>query len=213
DELSVAIGLSMAFTAVMMVVMPLGIDAIGMDPIVAGAWIGGTIDATGAVAAAGNALGKEAGTVAVTVKMIQNILIGVIAFGVAAYWVRFQERSAEGNSVGLSEIWRRFPKFVLGFLAASLIFTLIVSQVSRGDEVVEAMIKGSTKPLREWLFCLAFVSIGLESDFRSLAKHFRGGKPLMLYVVGQSLNLILTLFMAWLMFVKVFPNAAEVLKK
>ena len=55
-------------------------------------------------------------------------------------------------------------------------------------------------------FCLAFVSIGLASDFRSLAQYLKGGKPLILYVFGQSFNLILTLFIAWLAFYVVFPD-------
>ncbi len=86
EELSLAISLSLAFTAVMMVVMPLVIKAVGMDDLVGGAWMGGTIDSTGAVAAAGKALGDRALNVATTVKMIQNILIGVIAFAVSVYW-------------------------------------------------------------------------------------------------------------------------------
>lgn len=60
---------------------------------------------------------------------------------------------------------------------------------------------------------MPLVSIGLETNFRELAQYFKGGKPLILYVVGQSFNLALTLFMAWLMFEKVFPQAAEVLSK
>ena len=60
---------------------------------------------------------------------------------------------------------------------------------------------------------LAFVSIGLETNFRALANYFKGGKTLVLYVAGQSFNLCLTLLMAWLMFEKVFPEAAEILKK
>lgn len=92
EELSLAIGISLAFTAIMMVVMPFIIGLIGMNQVLAGAWLGGTIDSTGAVAAAGGMLGPTALQVAVTVKMIQNILIGVVAFGVAIYWVMYVER-------------------------------------------------------------------------------------------------------------------------
>ncbi|MFM8380230.1 MAG: YeiH family protein, partial [Planctomycetia bacterium] len=83
EELSLAIGLSLFFTVIMMVAMPPVIRWMGLDPVVGGAWIGGTIDATGAVVAAGESLGKEAGEVAATVKMIQNSMIGLIAFAVA----------------------------------------------------------------------------------------------------------------------------------
>jgi uncharacterized membrane protein YadS len=55
-------------------------------------------------------------------------------------------------------------------------------------------------PLRSWLFCLAFVAFGLETDFRQLWQYLRGGKPLVLYLVGQAWSMILSLIMAYLMF-------------
>ncbi|MEM0925814.1 MAG: putative sulfate exporter family transporter, partial [Planctomycetota bacterium] len=200
EELSLAIGLSLSFTVIMMVLLPMVIRILDLPTAVGGAWLGGTIDATGAVAVAGATLGEEALEVAATVKMIQNILIGVTAFGVAVYWVTRVERTGDQPSVGLGEIWRRFPKFVLGFVAASIVFTLIHGSVLGGDLMTDAMIKGSTKTLRGWLFCLAFVSIGLETRFRELLPYFRGGKPMLLYLCGQTLNLILTFLMAYLMF-------------
>lgn len=209
EELSLAIGLSLAFTAVMMVAMPAFIKAVGMDEVLGGAWIGGTIDSTGAVAAAGAALGDRALEVAATVKMIQNILIGVIAFGVAVYWVTCVERDPTGARPSLMEIWYRFPKFVLGFVLVSVVFSLLHGMLAGGPELVDSMIAGSTKTLRGWLFCLAFVSIGLETNFREFAPYLQGGKPLLLYVCGQALNLCLTLFMAWLMFHVVFRNMLD----
>ncbi|HEX6963546.1 MAG TPA: putative sulfate exporter family transporter [Lacipirellula sp.] len=213
EELSLAVGLSLAFTAVMMVVMPGVIKALDLGPVLGGAWIGGTIDSTGAVAAAGGMLYEQgtreaetAVTVAVTIKMIQNILIGAVAFAVAVYWVTRVERSASGERPSLMEVWRRFPKFVLGFLAASLLFSYIESQGLEGRSTVSA-VTASTKLLRTWLFCLAFVSIGLETNFRELSRFLVGGKPLVLYVCGQALNLALSLTMVWLMFTKVFPDA------
>ena len=209
EELSLAIGISLAFTAVMMVVLPMIISATGMDEILAGAWMGGTIDATGAVAAAGALVGDQALEVAATVKMIQNILIGVTAFGVAIYWVTSVERDPEGARPNAMEIWYRFPKFVIGFVLASVTFSLIHGMMAGGPEMVDAMIKDSTKTWGKWLFGLAFVSIGLETNFRELTPQLKGGKPLLLYLAGQSLNLCLTLFMAWLMFGVVFKDMIE----
>ncbi len=67
--------------------------------------MGGTIDATGAVAAASemlpkveNASGIQPSDAAVTIKMIQNILIGVTAFGVAVFWATYMERDSDGKS-------------------------------------------------------------------------------------------------------------------
>lgn len=213
EELSLAIGMSLSFTVVMMVLMPMVIKAMGMSQVLGGAWMGGTIDATGAVAAAGSMLGDEALQVAATVKMIQNILIGVVAFCVAVFWVLYVEREKDGPKPSVSEIWKRFPKFILGFVGASILFSCIYGAFDSGPAIVDAVIKGSTKTLRGWFFCLAFVSIGLETNFKELAKFFKGGKPLVLYVVGQSFNLCLTLFMAWLMFEIVFPQAGTSLGK
>ena len=72
------------------------------------------------------------------------------------------------------EIWERFPKFILGFVAASLLFSMLYTLLDDGPQIVDAVIKGSTKTLRGWLFCLAFVCIGLETNFRELAKYFKG---------------------------------------
>lgn len=205
EELSLAIGLSLSFTVVMMVVLPIVIKALGMSETLGGAWMGGTIDSTGAVAAAGATLGEVGEEVASTVKMIQNILIGVTSFCVAVYWVTTVEKG-EGNArPSVMEIWYRFPKFVLGFVAASVIFSILHATITDGSEVMAAM-KAGGKTFRGWFFCLAFVSIGLQTNFRELFPYFKGGKPLWLYLAGQSLNLILTLAMAWLMFEVVFKE-------
>lgn len=212
EELSLAIGISLAFTVIMMVVMPMVVVATGMNEVVGGAWIGGTIDSSGAVLAAGEMVGEVAGLTAITIKMIQNVLIGVVAFGVAVYWVRYVDRDQATQRPDAWEIWRRFPKFVIGFLAASAMFSLLAVLHPRGDELVQAVLKGGPRlnqgieTLRSWFFALAFVSIGLESNFRELGKYLRGGKPLALYICGQTFNLCLTLLMAWFMFEVVYSD-------
>jgi uncharacterized membrane protein YadS len=190
----------------MMVIMPPIILWLELPTMVGGAWLGGTIDSTGAVAAAGAFLGPEALEVAATVKMIQNILIGVVAFAVAGYWVKYREQDAAGLSraAGVAEIWRRFPRFILGFVLASLIFSALAS--SGSDDSMVLASTSVSKSLRGWLFCLAFVSIGLETNFAALSRFMAGGKPLLLYVAGQSLNILLTFCMAWLVFGKLYPT-------
>ena len=74
EELTLAVGLSLVFTSIMMIVMPAIIKGVGMPEVLGGAWMGGTIDATGAVAAAGAFLGEKALYTAATIKMIQNVL-------------------------------------------------------------------------------------------------------------------------------------------
>jgi hypothetical protein len=108
-------------------------------------------------------------------------------------------------------VWYRFPKFVLGFAAASIAFSVLRATLPDGGALVDGATKSVTEVLRGWFFCFAFVSIGLESNFREMAATLKGGKPLVLYVVGQTLNLILTFVMAWLMFEVLFKDRVEAL--
>jgi uncharacterized integral membrane protein (TIGR00698 family) len=199
EDLTLAIGMSLLFTVAMMVGMPALVKATGMDLEVGAAWLGGTIDATGAVVAAGAFLGPEAEKTAAIVKMVQNILIGVVAFAIAVFWVTSVENNPSQGRPSLKEIWIRFPKFILGFIGASLLFSFVLVP-SMGLDVVENEILGQTKNLRAWLFCMGFVSIGLESNFKELASQMVGGKPIVLYVVGQTFNIVLTLIAAYLAF-------------
>ena len=208
EELTLAVGMSLIFTAAMMIVMPNLVRIFGMDHVLAGAWMGGTIDSTGAVAAAGAFLSDRALYVAATVKMIQNILIGIVAFFVAIYWcLRVDVGNREG--VRAIELWYRLPKFVLGFVAASIIFSLVYEALGHDTAyyaIDNGVLRGFSRIFRGWFFCLAFVSIGLESNFRELGKYFKGGKPLLLYIFGQSWNLLLTLIIAYLAFYVLFPQ-------
>ncbi|MDQ7794898.1 MAG: putative sulfate exporter family transporter [bacterium] len=197
EEISFAISLSLFFTVLMMLGMPLIIKAIGLTPVVGGALIGGTVDSTGAVVAAAALLGAEAMQVAALIKMIQNVLIGLVAFTFAALWVTRLERPAAGTS-GPAEIWRRLPKFIVGFLLASVVFSFLLLP-GMGEAAVSGVLKVTSR-LRDWLFCLAFVCIGLESRFANMAGTVRGGRPVVLYVVGQTFNILLTLLAAWLFF-------------
>ncbi|WP_272700593.1 YeiH family protein [Desulfovibrio sp. Fe33] len=208
EELTLSIGLSLVFTSIMMVLMPAVIKATGMPYILGGAWMGGTIDATGAVAAAGAFLSEKALYVAATIKMIQNVMIGVTAFGIAIYWCTRVD-CVQGQKVHAIEIWHRFPKFVLGFLTASVIFSIVYAAIGSDagfTMVDQGVLRGFSRIFRGWFFCLSFAAIGLATNFRELKHYFKGGKPLILYVCGQSFNLALTLLMAYLMFYVVFPD-------
>lgn len=199
DDLTLAVGMTMIFTVLMMVLMPPFAKLIGLSPAVAGAWLGGTIDSTGAVVAAGAFLGEKAEQVAAVVKMIQNVLIGLVAFAVAVFWVTRVDRDADpDHKPTLMEVWYRFPKFILGFVAASIVFSFVLMPLF-GETAVDDILN-KTKVFRSWLFCMAFVAIGLESNFKQLASQLVGGKPIIVYIVGQSFNILLTLFVAWLAF-------------
>ena len=46
---------------------------------------------------------------------------------------------------------------------------------------------------------LAFTSIGLDTNFREIARQMQGGKVLWLYIVGQLFNIVLTFLAVWLL--------------
>jgi len=194
DDLSIAISISIIFTILMMVFEPMIIKAVGMSQLMGGALIGGTVDSTGAVVLAGNALGPEAEQAAVLVKSIQNILIGFIAFFVAIFFATRVEKSAE-KKVGAGEIWTRFPKFIIGFFVASLVASFLIQPIFGGDQV--SAINKVLDQYKNWCFVLAFTSIGLDTNFKELAKNMQGGKVLWLYIIGQTFNIALTFFAVW----------------
>lgn len=194
EEISAAISVSLIFTVLMMIGMPFLIRWFGLSEAVGGAWIGGTVDSTGAVVVAGSMVGPYAMEVAAIVKMLQNVLIGFVAFCWAIYWVTKVERKPGAEKPSLKEIWIRFPKFILGFIVASLVFSFVLLP-TLGQTQVDGILK-ITSTARSWLFALAFVTIGLDSRFVDLKKAFKGKGPLKLYVVGQTFNLILTLLAA-----------------
>lgn len=221
EELTLAIGMSMIFVAIMIFLLPAIAKVTGMHPVWAGAWLGGTVDNTGSVVAAGELIGYEAMVVAATIKMIQNIMIGVIAFGVAAYWcLKVEpERACKIGETPLKlsfggalfEVWYRFPKFILGFIGASIIFSIMQAGVNPdwGNTMVNEGVLSLANKYRGWFFGLAFVSIGLSISYQELKEPLRGGKPLILYIFGQGFNLLLTLFVAWLMFMVIFKDITE----
>lgn len=194
EDLSAAISVSIIFTILMMVFEPMIIKWTGMSQIMGGSLIGGTVDSTGAVVVAGTALGEEAQKAAVLVKSIQNILIGFIAFFVAIFFATKVDKEGT-EKVGASEIWVRFPKFILGFFAASLIASFVI-QPAFGAEKVGAINKVLDQ-FKNWAFVLAFTSIGLDTNFKAIAKQMQGGKVLWLYIIGQLFNIALTFFAVW----------------
>jgi uncharacterized integral membrane protein (TIGR00698 family) len=191
EEISAAISVSLIVTVLMMLGMPVLIRWMGLSEAVAGSWIGGTVDSTGAVVVAGSMVGPFAMEVAAIVKMLQNALIGVVAFCWAIFFVTRVDREPGTERLGVKEIWLRFPKFILGFVGASLLMSFVLVP-TLGQSEVDSILK-VTATIRNWLFALAFVAIGLESRFANLREIFKGQATVKLHVVGQVINLILTL--------------------
>ena len=127
-----------------------------------------------------------------TILRIQNILIGFIAFAVAIFFSTRVEKSgaAAGSKVTAAEIWYRLPKFILGFFVASLVASFAILPAT--DSGTVSSINSILDQYKNWAFVLAFISIGLDTNFREIKDQLQGGKPLALYVVGQLFNIVLT---------------------
>ena len=191
-KLSYVTSLVLIVAIPMMLVMPWLIKQFDIPPVVGGAWLGGTIDTSGAVVAAGELVGDSAMSAAVIVKFSQNAMLGLAAFALSVWWT-FRAGSASGEKPSASIIWERFPKFVLGFIVASLLFSFALS-----GEAVEST-KSLMRGLRTWWFALAFVCIGLETRFRDLVS-MDEGRPAVAFLAAQGVNVVWTLVVAWLLF-------------
>jgi uncharacterized integral membrane protein (TIGR00698 family) len=192
-KLSYVVSVVLLVALPMMIFMPYLAQALHLNPSTAGAWIGGTIDTTGAVVATGAQLGEEALNVSTIVKLSQNVLLGIAAVAISFFWMVKKKDGKKQNKPDWKLIWDRFPKFVLGFLAASLLFSFVIS-----SETV-AQSKDFIKGVQTALFALAFVSIGLETDLSLLIKT-DNGRPALVFVVAQVFNVVFTLAVAYFLF-------------
>lgn len=177
----------------LMVIAPVLAGALNLPQDVAGAWFGGNVDTTAAVVGAGTIYGEQAQQVASIVKATQNALIGVVAFLLTLYFAAVVDKEA-GERPSVKMIWQRFPKFILGFILASLLYTFGWIDGGKGS-VIEA--------LKNWAFALAFVSMGLELSVSELKR--MGWAPVAVYLITTVFNTILALGVAWLIFGFLFP--------
>ena len=194
-KLSYVISLVLITAVPMMIFMPYMAEWMGLSQEVTGAWLGGSIDTTGAVAASGTLVGEEALKISTIVKFSQNVLLGIAAFFISIYWTysKSVDEETKRDKPTLKLIWERFPKFVVGFVFVSLLFSFVISPE------VNAGIKDSLKSLQGLWFALAFTSIGLETNFKDLFVQ-ENKKPLYAFLIAQTFNIVVTLILAYTLF-------------
>ncbi|MDD4847338.1 MAG: putative sulfate exporter family transporter [Bacteroidales bacterium] len=200
-KLSYVVSLVLIVAVPMILLLPAIAHLFGFSETLAGAWFGGTIDTTGAVVASGEFYGEEALKISTIVKSSQNVLLGIAAFAISVYWSVTGQGSREEKPSG-KVIWERFPKFVLGFILASLIFSFCFS------EPTVAATKVILKSVQGFWFALAFTSIGLETNFKALINQ-QNRKATGAFLLAQTFNIFFTLLIAWLLF-EVIGNGLQV---
>ncbi|SDF15042.1 conserved hypothetical integral membrane protein [Cellulosimicrobium cellulans] len=195
EQLAYTASVVILFALPSIFVLPALAESLGLSPAVAGAWIGGNIDTTAAVTAAGALAGDEALQVAAIVKATQNALIGVVAVALTAYFAFTVERTPGASAPRVRELWTRFPKFVLGFLAASVAATVYVGAVGADASADQIAV---LKSLSTVFFIVAFVSIGLELKVTAVRE--AGWKPLVVFGSATVFNLVVGLALASVLF-------------
>ncbi len=205
---SVAITLVVLWAIVMIFVLPFASSALGLSTGVAGAWIGTSEFADAAGIAAAQAYGDLAkhsgGAIAgapdaavqnfTLMKVVgRDIWIGIWAFVLAWVSTTRWETSTDGvqAKADVGEIWARFPKFVIGFLLASALVTVITSHYSLADyrSVVTPALVAPITALRTWAFTFCFLSIGLTTRLGSLSA--TGWKPFLAFTAGVVINIVI----------------------
>ncbi len=210
QDISVAISLVVLWAIVMIFALPLAARTLGLSTGVAGAWIGTSEFADAAGLAAAQTYGGYAGHVAgisghpdtavaafTLMKVIgRDMWIGVWAFVLSIVAATRWERTGIEGRTDAGEIWRRFPKFVIGFLFASLLVTWFTRDYAYG-EYKTSVLPGLVAPLqalRTWAFTFAFLSIGLSTRVRDFAAV--GVRPFIAFTVGAAVNVLLGLYLS-----------------
>ncbi|ACV68254.1 putative sulfate exporter family transporter [Desulfohalobium retbaense] len=199
--------LIVVYAVIELVVLPPIFTGTMMDePIVAGAALGMTVKTDGADAAAGAVLDElmrnkkiaqdgtqwQEGwitTSAVMTKIWIDMFIGLWAFILALIWVyRIDHR--QGEKVPFSEVWHRFPKFVLGYLFTWFVYVALLFLVSpEMQEFAKVGAMPVEKGMRKLFFMLTFVSIGAITDFKKLAEA-KFGRMVFVYFIALFLFIV-----------------------
>jgi uncharacterized integral membrane protein (TIGR00698 family) len=199
EHVSIAISLVIIWAVVMVLALPPVALHLGMAPGPAGAWIGTSefADAAGFAAASQyNALAHVPGADDTAVKTFtlmkvvgRDMFIGLWALMAAILSVTLWEKKSIGESerIDYSQIWRRFPKFVIGFFIASLFATVVIMMLDpKTGSGYSKDALGVVKNLRSWTFTWTFLAIGLTTRFRDLMNF--GWKPLAAFTIGVIIN-------------------------
>jgi uncharacterized membrane protein YadS len=171
---------------------------------ITGAWIGGTIDTTSGVGASSAMAGDVAQSTAIVVKATQNVLIGIVAFFIALY-LSTREGNGSTSRPSLGIVWDKFPKFILGFVLASALFSILQSNdlltLNASGKIMETSL---AKNFSTFFFSLSFVCIGMDTRLKDIISR-ENRRVLWSFVCAQLFNIVVTLALAWLMFGIVKP--------
>jgi uncharacterized membrane protein YadS len=213
------------FAVVEVLILPFIAQAfLAHEPLVAGAWMGLAVKTDGAAVAAGGItesliLAKNAaegvnyqpgwilGTAA-TIKVFIDIFIGIWAFVLGYIWTNYINVTPGQDKAKAGEIWQRFPKFIIGFLATFVVgLYLALGTPADVAKHVPAAI-GEANTFRVIFFILTFFSIGVLSNFKTLWQE-GFGKLAAVYLVSLFGFVVwVGLLISWIFFSGITPPLA-----
>ncbi|WP_425060355.1 hypothetical protein SCACP_10460 [Sporomusa carbonis] len=204
EHVSISISMVIIWAVAMIFLLPVAAKSLGLAPGPAGAWIGTSEFADAAGFAAAEAMADERAVKTFTLMKVvgRDMFVGIWALLVAFLSVtRWENKNvAEASRVSTSEIWRRFPKFIIGFFAASIFTTLVIACLDPklGATFTKEVI-GPIKSLRGWTFTWTFLCIGLTTRIKELTSF--GWKPLAAFAIGVVINVPLGYILSNILFV------------
>ena len=136
-----------------------------------------------------------------TVKVFIDMFIGVWAFVLAVVWTSAIDRSGSARA---SDIWHRFPKFVLGYFV-SFVVTLLVVVARPGLLDAAKVATAETNVFRVLFFAMTFFTIGVASDFRKLGQEGIGRLALVYVVCLFGFIVWVGLAVSWIFFHGIVP--------
>jgi uncharacterized membrane protein YadS len=213
DHLYTSVTLVVMWALVMILVLPFLSRAMGLSAGVAGAWIGTSEFADAAGFAAATTYGKMVGAEDVAIKSFtlmkvigRDLWIGIWSIVFAAIATFVWEKGESGRAPDAREVWWRFPKFVIGFFAASMLMSAFTGTFSTADfnSTVRPNVLAPLGSLRTWTFIFCFLSIGLTTRFRDL--HVVGWKAFWTFTIGVAVNVILGYVLSVVIFGNYWAN-------
>ncbi|KAL9558956.1 hypothetical protein MBANPS3_000657 [Mucor bainieri] len=94
-------------------------------------------------------------------------------------------------------LWKRFPKFVIGFIITAVLFNTTISE----DAETRTRVNDFCFYVSEWFSTLSFVSIGMGLQLSDMKQNIRSlGKLVTLYIVAQMVDIVVTCVLAWTAF-------------
>ena len=210
------------FAVVEVLVLPfLAQTFLWQEPLVAGAWLGLAVKTDGAALAAGGIadalIVAKAATEGInyqpgwilattaTVKVFIDIFIGVWTFVLGYIWTNHINRVPGSARARPIEIWQRFPKFILGFLATFIVGLVIALSIDGGTAPRFNSAVTESNVLRVIFFILTFFSIGVLSNFRKLWEQGLGKLAAVYAVSLFGFVIWVGLLISWLFFAGVKP--------